>query len=134
MEIKSNDATPLRPEGDRILNAPVVEMNLNEFKEQIKSESAWQESDRNSVTIFKSEIMTIVLIGLRAQAELKPHKADGLLTITVVEGSIEFISEQKECTVKTNQMIAVQKDIFHSVKAVKDSFLLLTQINKISID
>lgn len=29
MEIKSNQATPQRPDGDRILDAPLVEMDLS---------------------------------------------------------------------------------------------------------
>jgi hypothetical protein len=36
MENKSNDATPQRPEGDRVLNAQLVEMNLHEFITQVK--------------------------------------------------------------------------------------------------
>ena len=38
MKNKSNEATPLRPEGDRMLNAPLVEMDLNNFIVQIKHE------------------------------------------------------------------------------------------------
>jgi len=128
MEIKSNDATPLRPDGDRLLNAQIVEMNLNDFIAQIKSEAAWSESDRNSVTIFKSEAMTVVLIGLRSEAQLKPHKAEDLQSIQVLEGSIAFTSEHQNFTLRKMQMIAVQKEIFHSVKALTDSFLLLTLV------
>lgn len=129
MEIKSNDATPLRPDGDRLLNAQVVEMNLNDFIAQIKSEVTWSESDRNSVTIFKSEIMTVVLVGLRSGAQLKPHNAEGLQSIQVLDGGIEFISEYKNFTLAKGQMITIQKEVFHSVKALTDSFLLLTLIN-----
>lgn len=56
MENKSNDATPQRPDGERILNAPLVKMNLYEFIEQIKNETTWKDSNRNSVTIFKSRL------------------------------------------------------------------------------
>jgi len=38
MENKSNEATALRPEGDRVLNAPLVEMDLNKFMQQIKAD------------------------------------------------------------------------------------------------
>lgn len=64
MEIKANEATSQRPEGNRLLNAELVEMNLEEFIDQIKSETTWDNSDRNSITIFKSETMRIVLMGL----------------------------------------------------------------------
>lgn len=36
MEQKSNDATPLRPEGNRILNDNLVEMDLQKYIQQNK--------------------------------------------------------------------------------------------------
>jgi len=126
MENKSNDATPQRPDGERILNAPLVEMNLNEFIKQIKSETTWADSDRNSVTIFKSETMRIVVIGLHENAELKPHKANGLISVQVLEGKIEFTAEQQSTQIEKGQMIALQENITHSVRALTESFFLLT--------
>ena len=126
MENKSNDATPQRPDGERILNAPLVKMNLNEFIKQIKSETTWADSDRNSVTIFKSETMRIVIIGLHENAELKPHKANGLISVQVSEGKIEFTAEQQSTQIEKGQMIALQENITHSVRALTESFFLLT--------
>lgn len=131
METKSNDATPLRPDGERMLNAPLVEMNLNEFIQQIKSETTWADSDKNSVTIFKSETLRIVLIGLRENAELKPHKANGVISVQVLEGKIAFTAEQQNVHLEKGQMIALQENVTHSVKALKESFFLLTlSLNK----
>ena len=126
MENKSNDATPQRPEGERILNAPLVEMNLNETIKQIKNETTWVESDRNSVTLFKSETMRIVLIGLHENAELKPHKANGVISVQVVQGKIEFTAEQQNTHLEKGQMLALHENIVHSVKALTESFFLLT--------
>jgi quercetin dioxygenase-like cupin family protein len=126
MENKSNDATPQRPEGERLLNAPLVEMNLNETIKQIKSETTWLESDRNSVTLFKSETMRIVLIGLHENAELKPHKANGVISVQVVHGKIEFTAEQQNTHLEKGQMLALHENIVHSVKALTESFFLLT--------
>jgi len=126
MENKSNDATPQRPDGERILNAPLVEINLEEVIKQIKSETTWADSDRNSVTLFKSETMRIVLIGLHEKAELKPHKANGVISVQVVEGKIEFIAEEQITHLEEGQMIALQENIIHSVKALTESFFLLT--------
>ena len=126
MENKSNDATPQRPDGERILNAPLVEMDLNKFIEQIKNETTWADSDRNSVTIFKSETMRIVLIGLHENAELKSHKTNGVISVQVLEGKIEFTAEQKSTPIEKGQMIALQENITHSVKALTESCFLLT--------
>jgi len=126
MENKTTDSTPQRPDGGRILNAPLVEMDLNEFIQQIKDETTWAESDRNSVTIFKSETMRIVIIGLHENAELKPHKANGVISVQALEGKIQFTAEQQITQLEKGQMIALQENIMHSVKALTDSFFLLT--------
>ncbi|MEO5947394.1 MAG: cupin domain-containing protein [Chitinophagaceae bacterium] len=126
MENKSLDATSQRPEGNRVLNAQLVEMNLNEFIDQLKTETTWAESDRNSVTIFKSETMRIVLMGLHQNAELIPHKANGVISVQVLEGKINFATEEKSSLLEKGQMIALKENITHSVKALTESFFLLT--------
>ncbi len=126
MESKSNDATSQRPEGERILNAELVEMNLNDFIKQLKSETTWSESDRNSVTIFKSETMRIVLLGLHEDAELKPHKTNGVISVQVLEGKIEFTTNQRSTLLEKGQMIALHENISHSLRALTECCFLLT--------
>jgi quercetin dioxygenase-like cupin family protein len=124
----SNDAALKRPDGERMLNASMVDMNLNQFIEQLKNEVTWANSDRNSLTLFKSESMSIVLIGMHASTELKTHKANGMLSIQVLEGKIIFIAEQQSSLFDKGQIIALQENIPHSVKALAESFLLLTLV------
>lgn len=126
IENKSNQATALRPEGNRVLNAELVEMNLNQFIDQIKNEITWKESDRNSVTIFKSSTLRIVLLGLHANAELKTHKANGVISVQVLEGKINFSTANQTCTLEKGYMIALQENVTHSVRALTESFFLLT--------
>lgn len=126
MENKSNIATPLRPEGNRVLNGTLVEMNLNKSIDQVKNEKVWTESDRNSVTIFKSDTMRIVLLGLHENAELKSHKANGVISVQVLEGKINFVTDQQQVIMEKGQMIALQANVTHSVIALTDSFFLLT--------
>jgi len=54
MKNKSNEATTLRPEGDHLLNTSLVELDLNKFIAELKQETTLAESDRNSITVFKS--------------------------------------------------------------------------------
>lgn len=126
MESKSNQATPLRPEGERILDAALVQMDLAHFINQIQNELTWKESDRNSVTIFKSDNMRIVMIGLHEGAELKTHTAKGVISVQVLEGHIRFTTDTQEAELKKSQMLALHKNIPHSVFALKESFFLLT--------
>jgi len=126
MEDKSNDATPQRPEGNRILNAQLVEMNPYELIDQLKNETTWTDSDRNSITMFKSETMRIVLMGLHENAELTTHKANGVISVHVLEGKLNFSTDEQSAILAKGQMIALQENIMHSVLAVQESFFLLT--------
>ena len=126
MENKSNESTQLRPEGDRMLNAPLVEMDLNKLIEQVKNEQTWKESDRNSITIFKSGSMRMVLIGLHEDAELKTHTANGIISVQVLQGKISFIAAEQTISLVKGQMIALHEKIPHSVLALEETFFLLT--------
>lgn len=128
MKNKSNEATAQRPEGDRLLNASLVEMDLNKFIAQLKQETTWADSDRNSITIFKSDHMTIVLIGVHANAELKTHIAKGHINVQVLDGDIKFTAEQQTVSMGKGQMISLKENIPHSVLAIKESFFLLTMM------
>ncbi len=128
---KSNDATPLRPEGGRMLDSSLVEMDLYQFIEQVRSETKWNESDRNSITIFKSDAMRIVLMGLHKKASLKSHKANGVISVQVLEGKINFETDRQQVILEPGQMIALHENIMHSVDALEESFFLLTlSLNK----
>ena len=56
MQEKSNEATSHRPEGDRIIDATLVSINLPLFIEQIKTEKAWKDKDRNAITSLKQTV------------------------------------------------------------------------------
>ena len=128
MKNKSNEATALRPGGDRSLNASLVEIDLNKFIAELKQETTWADSDRNSITVFKSYNMTIVLIGVHANAELKTHIAKGHISVQVLDGEIKFTAEQQTVSLEKGEMICLQENIPHSVLAVKESFFLLTMM------
>lgn len=126
MEEAVNKSTPLRPQGDRVLNAPSVQIDLMEHIRQIKEEVTWKKGDRNSITLFKSEYLRMVLIGLKSGAELKPHSTKAVISVQNLKGEISFITGSEEVLLKAGQMIALHSEIVHNVVAVKESFFLLT--------
>ena len=126
MEEKSNEATNQRPQGDRIMDAPLVTIDLGSFTEQIRNEQAWKESDRNAITVFKTNGMRIVLIALHAGAEMAKHTAGGIISIQVLEGQIKFITDLKSVEMGKGQMLALHERIPHSVLAITETIFLLT--------
>jgi len=126
MEEKFNTSTPQRPEGDRPLDGPMIQINLPELISQIKLEDAWKKSDRNAITIFKTNSMRLVLIGLHAGAEMKTHTAPGIISVQVLDGQIRFSTEQQQAELAKGQMLVLHAGIPHSVNAVEESVFLLT--------
>jgi len=126
MENKRNEATINRPEGDRVLDAPYVFVNIPEFVRQLKSEEAWQKNDRNSITVFKTERVTMVVTCLHAKAVLKNNLVDGIFTIQVLEGIVRVTTPDGEVDMQANQVMAFHQLVDHSVLALMDSVLLLT--------
>ncbi len=126
MDTKFNDATKQRPQGQRIMDAALVKIDLNSYIKQIKEEQAWKDNDRNAITVFKTDGMRIVLIGLHKDAEMIKHKADGMISVHVLEGQILFTTDQQSIELSSAQVLALHENIPHSVLAMQETIFLLT--------
>jgi quercetin dioxygenase-like cupin family protein len=129
MEVKRNDATVNRPAGDRVIDAPYVYMDINEFIEQLKDEKAWEKNDRNGITIFKTKNLTTVLTCFHKHAVIKNNVVDGLLQVQVLEGKIRITTDEGDAEMREGDMITFHPNVNHSIEALKKSTLLLQTIN-----
>jgi quercetin dioxygenase-like cupin family protein len=131
-EKRFNEATSQRPEGDRLLDAQMVTMSLSSSREQLKHEQTWKNSDRNSITLFKTNGMRVVLIALHKGAEMKTHTAPGIITVQVLEGEINFHTDNQSAELREGQMVALHAGISHSVFAQEESVFLLTMATSLT--
>ena len=125
MEEKFNEATSQRSQ-DHLLDGPLVPINIPAFIEQLKQESARKETDRNTITVFKTDGMRIVLIALHAGAEMAKHTANGHISVQVLEGQLKFTTDVKCVELSKGQMLALHERIPHSVLAIQETIFLLT--------
>ena len=84
------------PQQDRPIDAALVTIDLPVFMKQIKEESSWKEGKRNAVTVFKTNGFRIVLIALHEGAEMAKHTADGIISIQVLEGQVQFNADRHQ--------------------------------------
>lgn len=126
METKFNEATLNRPEGDRIIDAPIVFMDIKKYSEQLKEEEAWQKSDRNSITIYKTEGLTMLLCWLKEGASITDSIACNHTTVQVMEGEIEVTVETGNMEIMKGQIIAIHPRILETIKAKEDSLLMIS--------
>lgn len=126
MNERANDPNPGRLELNRILDAPLLGIDLNAYLQQIKSEKTWKETDRNAITVCKTNGMRIVLFALHKGAELKRHTAQGVISVQVLDGKIRFDTDEESLERGAGQMLMLHEKIPHSVLALEESVFLLT--------
>lgn len=124
--MKSNEATNNRPGNKRVIDAPYVFADLYQYKDQLKEEEAWGKYDRNGITLFKTDGITIVLTSLHAGATMEDNTTDGILNLQVIEGRIEVKVEGTKIKIKSGQMLSFHRNIEYSIEAMEDVTLLLT--------
>ena len=126
---KGNAATAQRPAGERTLDAALVQFDLPAATHQLKQETTWHTSDRNALTLFKTNGLRIVLVALREGAVMKTHTAAGHISLQVLEGRLRFHAEPAEpaaVELAAGQMLALHAGIPHSVAALTETTFLLT--------
>jgi quercetin dioxygenase-like cupin family protein len=126
---KHNDATRNRPTGERVIDAQSVLIDIPAHVAQIRQEDAWIINDRNSITVFKTDDMCIVVGGLHEGAEMPPHKAEGIMSIQVLEGMLEVNTEELTGILKRGQIIAIHKNCSYHFTAIEETIYLLTMSN-----
>src|SRR3954468_8640532 len=131
MEEKFNESTINRPEGDRLLDAPFVIADLDAYVKQITQENAWVKNDRNAITIFKGDHVTVVLIALHEAAQIQPPTPSvGVAIIHLLSGELNVEVEGQTSTIKRNQLVSFHEQQQYYIAATKESILLLTMYNR----
>ena len=130
MEMKRNEATLNRPEGDRVIDAPYVVIDTDQFTKQIKSESAWEKNDRNGITVFKTDNLTAVLTCLHKDAFIKDNSVDGIFQVQVLGGKIRITTTDGDIELEGGQMIIFHPGVRHTIEALKKSTILLQTVNE----
>ena len=129
MEIKRNEATLNRPEGDRVLDALYVFTDLKDAIRQLKDEEAWHKNDRNGITIFKTDNLTMVVTVLHKKAAIKDNTVQGMISIQVIDGKIKVTTIDGDAELKEGQMINLHSNEQHSIEAVSEAAILLTNFS-----
>ncbi len=132
MSIKQNEATYNRPKGDRIIDAPLVIIDIPEHIQQLTEENAWKKNDKNGITVYKSSQMTVVMVALHQGAEAIENCVDGNLFMQVLVGKVNInIPETDVSTdIHQGQAIALHSGIENSITATEDAVILLTKTNQ----
>ncbi|MEO8766466.1 MAG: hypothetical protein ABI416_19355 [Ginsengibacter sp.] len=126
MENTDIESTHNRPEGERTIDTSHLLIDIPAFIKQVKSEKQWKKSDRNAITVFKSDTMRIVLTGLRKKAEMHTQHPENVLSIHVIDGKISVKVQFEKVKLCRGQVLALHARVPYSITAIKKAMILLT--------
>ena len=117
-------------EGHTRPHAPPVAMPFLEFDlvrelQQLHQEGSWV-NGQNAKTLVKYDDLRVVLIGLRASAQMPRHKASGRITIHIISGHIRLHALERTFDLLPGSLLAFDKEVSHDLQALEDSAFLLT--------
>ncbi len=78
---------------------------------------------------MKEGMLTVTLVGVKPGGELRPHKADGPITVQVLDGEIEVQSGGSSRALPTGTLVAFNSGIVHGVTSPRGGIFLLTVVN-----
>lgn len=110
----------------RTLDAPLLTFEISSLIKKLKSEAAWKNSEKNSITLNMGNGLRIVIIALHQGTFIEQHKADHPISVQVLEGEMEFRTDAKTETLKQGQILILHEGIPHSLKAHTECSFLLT--------
>jgi len=97
-------------------------MTIKEIKKQLKS------SDKPVAKSFHvGEKFKVLLFGFNKGMKLEDHEAKHPTKLLVVEGDVIYHQGRKDIRLKQHDEVDIPANVTHSVGALQDSIILLTQ-------
>ncbi len=112
-----------------VLAANSLKFNLDEEIRQLQAEPRWQ-ARHTAKTIAKYTDFRVVLVVMKAGAELVRHRTAGRISIQACRGSIRVLFsgafESETVDMCAGDLLMLDREVAHDVEAVTDCAFLLT--------
>ncbi len=110
------------------LGNEVIRRNIGNELEKLKEAPSWQrESGRSSETLVKYEQFRIVLVRMKPGSYMSHHRADGPISIHVIQGRIRVhLPEDRMEDLKSGDLLTLERCLEHDVETLEESAFLLT--------
>ena len=110
---------------NRRITGAAIKLSLPDEARVVREQLA-AGKERAARTLIKDGPLRATLVGLRAGGSLAPHKADGPITVHVLDGAIEFEAEGEQWALDSGSLFALDAGLTHSVSSRAGGLFLLT--------
>ena len=111
---------------ERALDGACLSFDLPLTLKRIKMENTWRAGSRNAITLLKSRGLRVVLVAMHGKTTIPMHRADGQLSLQVIQGKLRVDVDAQVVTVRKGELLALHAEIPHAIEAIRESAFLLT--------
>lgn len=119
-----NERLREHPEGR--LAAPVQLVTLAAAAARLRAEPHPSVTGHRQITIVRHGPVTLVLFVFDTDGLLKEHRAEGIVTIHVLDGRLQVMADGETHELEAGALLALAPGIPHAVRAATASEMLLT--------
>ncbi len=94
--------------------------------ERLTREPDWLDGQDRTLILTKSASMRVAMRVLHAGSALGTHKADGMISVQVLQGRIEFIADGLKSDMRQGHLLVLTGGAPHSLRAIDESAILIT--------
>jgi len=116
----------LRPHPEDRLAAPVQVVDLASAAAELRAEAHPPVAGHRQIAVVRHGPVTIIQFVFDAGGILKQHRADGVVTIHVLQGQLKVIVDDEAREMGADEIMALAPGVMHSVEALAPSDMLLT--------
>lgn len=109
------------------VSGPVLTFDLVHELRTLRAELE-RTGSRTARTLVKEGPLRATLVGIDAGGELRPHQADGPVTIHVLEGEVEFEADGRRWPLVPGAFLSLAPGVTHGVRSATGGVFLLTVV------
>ena len=108
------------------MNASIGTFDFSSLISKIKDGDTWKIRDRGAITLTRSHGLHITLIAMHAGTSKPWHRVECPISIQIIEGRIEFITDAETVALKKGEILILQEGVRHHMKSIEEAVILLT--------
>jgi quercetin dioxygenase-like cupin family protein len=121
-----SDTDRLRQHPADRLASPVQMVDLAAAADRLRAEAHAPVAGHRQIALVRDEGLTVILFLFEAGGHLKEHRAEGSVTIQVLEGTLVVGAGGGQHELGQGRMVALAPGTMHAVQAPEPATMLLT--------
>lgn len=113
------------PTGEYPEPAPVHQLDLQAEAEKLIGQMTGA-GRRQAKSLLRESGVSVILMAIEAGEALKEHRAEGVVTVHLLQGRARVTAEGKTRDVAAGQLVGFQPGVRHDLQAEERSVVLLT--------